>query len=203
MKTPVDPLEAWENEGGALASGSQKLNRSRAEAARLREIFSTVQLREISGVDGRSLSHEEIVQLLPPYGGEHPVKAILIDRQTGKAYGIASGWEAGTSNHHGVDFRSGAITSDMAAQAGPTWRALGNHVEPVGAAFMRKMGMTDGTLYINGRNPCWGTPDGTGCYYNMTEFLAEDSQLTVYNKYGSDSLKSRPDRLFRFRGLPD
>jgi hypothetical protein len=40
---------------------------------------------------------------------------------------------------------------------------LGNHVEAVAAAFMRRMGIITATLHINGRNPCWGTPDVPAC----------------------------------------
>jgi len=178
-------------------------NPSEIEAARLKGIFKEVVLPEITGVDFSTMTPQEIAKLLPSYGGDHPIKAILLDKQTGKAYGAASGWDVDTMMHNGMPFQSGIISPEAAAEAGGSWQGLGNHVEPVAAAFMRKMGITDAEVYINGRNPCWGTPDGTGCYYKLTDFLAEGSKMTVYNKYGSNVIKSRPDRLFNFVGKPD
>ncbi len=65
---------------------------SASHAAKLAEVFRDVDLPEIQGVDFSSMSHEDIAKLLPPYAGKHPMKAILIDKQTGRAYGIASGY---------------------------------------------------------------------------------------------------------------
>jgi hypothetical protein len=98
---------------------------------------------------------------------------------------------------------AGAVTPEMAAQAAGMWNKLGNHAEPVAAAFMRKKEITDVVLYINVRNPCWGQPDGTGCYYRLAEFLAEGSRMKVYNKDGTDFSSARPERKFDFTGLPD
>ncbi len=176
---------------------------SAASAMDLKEIFKDVDLPEITGIDFSKMSHAEIAQLLPSYGGVHPLKGILIDKATGKAYGIASGWDVETLTHNGIPLKSGAISPEAAAQAGGSWTALGNHVEPVAAAFMRKMGSTEGVVYINGRNPCWGTAKAPGCYYKLPEFLAEGSQMSVYNKYGSDFISAWPARKFHFTGLPD
>ncbi len=198
MKRPE--LEAWENEGGAVASGSQVPRRPTAEEDRLGRVFHEVDLPEIQGLNLQGLPHEDIARLLPSYDGEHPIKAFLLDRETGKVYGIASGWDPDTVTHNGMLFRCGAITPEAAAQAGEGWAHLGNHIEPVGAAFMRKMRITGADIYINGRNPCWGTPDGTGCHSWLPALLAEGSQMTVYNKYGSNCLRSRPDRIFDYTG---
>jgi hypothetical protein len=172
-------------------------------AAQLAELFRDVDLPEITGVDFGKMSHLEIANLLPPYGGKHPMKAILIDRQTGKAYGIASGWEEETVMHNGMPFKAGAVSQEAASQAGNSWTVLGNHAEPVAAAFMRKMGIRDVIVYINARNPCWGIPDGTGCFYRLAICLEEGSTMTVYNKDGHDFVSSRPDRKFHFTGLAD
>jgi hypothetical protein len=169
----------------------------------LKEIFKDVDLPEITGIDFSKMSHTEIAKRLPPYGGKHPMKAILIDKQTGKAYGIASGWSEETVLHNGLPLKSGAISQEAAAQAGAPWRTLGNHNEPVAAAFMRKTGIKEAVVYINGRNPCWGSPDGVGCYYRMSTFLEEGSTMIVYNWDRQDFVASRPDRKFHFLGLPD
>lgn len=181
----------------------QPADPNQGEAARLKVVFQEVDLPKIEGASVITLSHAEIVAMLPPYGGPHPMKGLLIDRATGQAYGIASGWEPAELTHNGMTFRAGAMSPETAARAGPNWAALGNHLEPVAAAFMRRLGIAEAVLYINGRNPCWGTPDGTGCFYHMTEFLAEGSRLAVYNKFGSESLPSRPDRKFAFTGAAD
>ncbi len=48
---------------------------------------------------------------------------------------------------------------------------------------MRKEGVTEAILYINGSTPC--VPDGdTGCFFNLKTMLAKGSKLTVYNKNG-------------------
>src|SRR5881394_3603747 len=132
------------------------MNPSESKAAKLKELFAAVELPEIPDVDFRALTPEQIAQMLPPYGGIHATKAILVDRATGKGYGIASGWEADTVTHNGVDYRSGAVSPEVAERAGPDWERLGNHVEAVAAAFLRRTGIADATLHINGRNPCWG-----------------------------------------------
>ena len=105
----------------------------------LHDLFQSVELPEILGVDFSKMGHAEIAKLLPSFGGEHPAKAILIDKQTGKGYGIASGWDPDTIEHNGISFKSGAITPEVAAEAGCPWRILSNHVEPVAAAFMRRI----------------------------------------------------------------
>jgi hypothetical protein len=176
---------------------------SGSRAARLAEIFKEVDLPEITGIDFGATSPEEVAMLLPSYGGKHPLKAILVDRKTGKAYGIASGWDAETVTYNGMEFKAGAVTPEMAVQAGASWEGLGHHVELVAAAFMRKEGITDAVVYINGRNPCWGRADAPGCFYKMSEFLAEGSRMIVFNKYGSNFVNSWPDRKFDFTGLPD
>jgi hypothetical protein len=173
------------------------------ENAMLDELFKYVDLPEIEGIDFGKRSHAEIALLLPAFGGEHPTKAILIDKKTGKANGIASGWDADIVIHEGMQFKAGAIGPEVSAQAGGAWATLGNHVEPVAAAFMRTKGIKEASLYINGRNPCWGVPDGTGCYYRLPVFLAEGSTMAVYNRLGQDFVASRPERTFHFTGLPD
>jgi SCP1.201-like deaminase len=173
------------------------------KAARLKGLFKEIDLPEITGIDLSKMSHAEMAKLLPAYGGPHPIKAILIDKKTGKAYGIASGWEAETITENGRHYKAGAISPEVAVHAGKPWTELGNHVEPVAAAFMRKMGIKEGVVYINGRNPCWGTPDGTGCYYQMSIFLEEGSVMTVYNKWGQDHSTARPERKFNFLGVAD
>ncbi len=177
--------------------------RARRRHEGLARLFNTIELTVIEGIAVSEMRPKDIADLLPPFGGKHPTKAILIDNKTGKAYGIASGWDADTVAHEHLRFTSGAIRPEMAAQAGDSWVALGNHVEAIAAAFMRKAGIDDVTLVINGRNPCWGTPDGTGCFYRMGEFLAEGSRMTVYNQFGLDFIASRRDRIFRFTGLAD
>jgi hypothetical protein len=162
-----------------------------------------VDLPEITGIDLSSLNHQEIVNLLPTYGGRHPTKAILLDKQTGKAYGIASGWEEDTIVYNSLTFKSGAITPDVAARAGRPWVQLGNHTEAVAAAFMRKQGIIQAIVYINGSNPCWGSSTAPGCYYQLSKFLAEGSRMSVYNKFGADFVSSWPDRKFHFTGSPD
>ncbi len=129
------------------------------------------------------------------------MKAILIDLATGRAYGIASGWEAEMIMHNGIPFKAGALSPEIAIQAGGPWTVRGNHAEPVAAAFMRQRGITEAVVYINARNPCWGNPEGTGCYYRLPVFLAEGSKMTIYNKDGHDFIASRPDRTFHFTGL--
>lgn len=177
--------------------------RSVRAAAKLKEIFDDVDLPEIKDIDFSKMSHAEIASLLPACGGKHPMKAILIDTKTGKAYGLASGWEAETVTHGAIEFKAGAVSPEAAAQAGGGWTALGNHVEAVSAAFMRKRESTDGRVYINGANPCWGNARNPGCYYRMKEFLAEGSTMKVYNKHGLDFVASWPDRKFDFTGDSD
>lgn len=166
-------------------------------------LFNSITLPEITGVDFAKLSSVEIANLLPAFGGKHPVKAILLDKQSGRAYGIASGWDEESLVHNGIPFKAGAIGEEIARQAGDPWMMLGNHVEPVAAAFMRRIGITDAVLYINARNPCWGVPDGTGCFFLLPIFLAEGSTLIVYNKLGDDFLASQPDRKFHFVGAAE
>jgi hypothetical protein len=184
-------------------NASSDADASAREAARLRELFKDVELPEIVGIDFSKMNHADIAALLPPFGGKHPTKAILIDRKTGKAYGIASGWEAQTLTHNGMPFRAGVISPEIAAQIGRPWTSLGNHAEPAAAAFMRRRAITDAVVYVNARNPCWGTARDPGCYYRMPTFLAEGSRMSVYNKDGSNFVDSWPDRKFHFTGLPD
>ena len=160
---------------------------------RLQSLFQEVDLPEIKGINFSQMTHLEIIQLLPSYGGKHPMKGIL----------IASGAEAEIVTHNSMSFKSGALSPERAAQAGPNWQALGHHMEAVGAAFMRKKNITDAVLYINGRNPGWGNAQQPGCYYTLLEFLAEGSTLSVYNKFGSDFIGSYPDRKFHFTGIAD
>jgi hypothetical protein len=171
--------------------------------ANLNELFRIVELPEITNVDFSIMNHVQIAKLLPAFGGQHPTKGIFVDTKTGRAFGIASGWDVDMVTHNGMSFQSGAISREIAIQAGEPWTTLGNHVEPVAAAFMRSHGIKDGLLYINGRNPCWGTPDGTGCYYRLPTFLAEGSMMIVYNKEGQDFVASQPVRRFHFVGLPN
>jgi hypothetical protein len=179
------------------------MNPSESKAAKLKELFAAVELPEIPDVDFRTLTPEQIAQLLPPYGGAHPIKAILVDRATGKGYGIASGYEPNMIIHNGIQFISGALSLETAGQASENFKRLRNHAEAIAAAFMRKMHITDATAHINGRNPCWGEASALGCYYHLPELLAEGSKMIVYNKYGADFLKAWPDRLFHFEGLSD
>ena len=179
------------------------MNQSESNAAQLKELFSTVDLPEIPEIDFRTLTPEQIAQLLPPFGGEHPTKAILVDQETGKGYGIASGFKPGTIIINGIPFTSGSLTPETVNQAIDAFRRLGNHAEAVAAAFMRKMGIANATVHINARNPCWGNANALGCYYLLPEMLAEDTRMIVYNKEGFDFSTAWPDRLFHFVGLPD
>jgi len=176
---------------------------SELRATRLKDLLADVDLPAITGIDCSTLSHPEIAALLPRFGGDHPMKGILIDKATGKAYGIASGWIANELSVNGITYKSGSLRPEVAAQAGRNWQELGFHVEPVAAAFMRKMSIADAAVYINGTNPCWGRPLGTGCYYRLSEFLPKGATLSVYNKYGLNHARSSPDRKFHFTGLPD
>jgi hypothetical protein len=197
-------VEVWENEGGATASGAQVLPRSRVERLRLQTLFQEVDLPEIQGIDIQAMSIQQIVQLLPAYGtGGRTMTAILLDRQTGRAYGIASGWESGTVTHNGISFRSGAISQGLAACAGADWQRLGFHMEPVAAAFMRRMGIADAVVVINGSNPCYGTAQRPGCHDLMPVFLDEGSRMVVYNKWGQDHTSTNPSNRFRYIGNPD
>jgi hypothetical protein len=182
---PTDPVEAWENEGGALSPSAQK-------EARLARLFKDVKPPEIAGLDLRGMSPLEIIRLLPRYGGRNPVCAILIDNRTGKAYGLRSGWVREATEFSGIVFQKGNISPEVAGNAGLVWRELGNHVEAQAAASMRSAGTTDADLYINAGNPCYQR--GLGCYYRLPEMLAEGSQLNVINKSGI---------RFSFTGLSD
>ena len=171
--------------------------------AELQALFQGVDLPEVTGLDLAAMTPAEIVSLLPAYGGKHPMKGILVDRQTGKAYGLASGFEPETVTHNGIAFKSGAISPEVAARAGRSWRLLGAHLEAVAAAFMRQRGVREAVVYINGRNPCWGSSKDPGCYWRLPEFLEEEATMTLYNKEGFDYSSARPDRKFNFVGLPD
>jgi hypothetical protein len=152
-----------------------------SKAEILRHLFRDLDLPEVTGIDIRSMSPIVVAGLLPPNGGPHPMKGILLDKNSGKAYGIASGWIADTLSHNRIPFRAGAIPYDVAAQASEPWGSLGSHIKPVAAAFMRKHHILEAIVFINGTNPCWGVPDGTGCYHHMKAFLEEGSTMTVYN----------------------
>src|SRR5438552_949851 len=78
---------------------------SEREASRIRGLFQEVELPEILDVDFRTLTPEQIAQLLPPFGGEHPTKGILVDQGTGKGYGIASGIEPDKVTYNGIAFQ--------------------------------------------------------------------------------------------------
>lgn len=84
LKSPVDPLEIRESEGGALGP-------SQTKETTLARIFQEVKPPEVEGIDLHGRSPQEIVNLLPPYGGKNPVHAILIDNRTGGAFAIRGG----------------------------------------------------------------------------------------------------------------
>jgi hypothetical protein len=165
---------------------------SQQVAARLRDLFRDVNPPEITGIDLRGQIPQEIIQLLPKYGGKNPVYGILVDEATGRAYGLRSGWSLGASTFNGIPFQKGNISNQVAAAAGGPWKDLGNHVEAQAAAFMRKSGITEASLYINSGNPCY--QGGTGCYFRLAEMLAEGSRLKVFNKNV---------KLFLFTGIQD
>jgi hypothetical protein len=108
--------------------------------------FSIHHLPKIEGIDFGSMNHLEIASLLPPYGGKHPMKAILVDQSSARGYGVASGWDAEDIVYHGVPYRAGALTPETAAQAGPSWRRPGNHLEAVASAFMRQAGIAQARI---------------------------------------------------------
>lgn len=187
--------------GNGEGQGPQPLTPSQQEAARLKALFEDVSLLEITGVDLRGKTPQEIVRLLPEMRGDNPVRAILIDVGTGRAYGVRSGWLADpVEEHNGLLFRNGNIGPEVARPAGRVWESLGHHVEAQAAAFMRKVGIAEAVLCINAANPCY--QKGDGCFFRLHEMLAEGAKLTVYNKYGETF--SRKHRWpFSFAGTPD
>ena len=196
-------VEAWEGEGGALATGAQGLSRSRVEAARLRGLFEDVEPVEVTGrinLEGRS--PQDIARMLPRFTtiqqeGGNPAFGLLVENQTGRVFALRSGLSPQIEETvNGIPFRTGTMTRAIAEAAGGVWaqarNPLGAHIEGQTAAFMRAQGITDSTLYINGTTPCHGAK---GCFANLPTMLAEGSRLTVFNKRG---------RQFpTFAGLPD
>jgi hypothetical protein len=193
---PVDPLEAWENEGGALSPSAVK-------EAKLARLFADVEPVEVTGrvnLEGRT--PQEIGQMLPRFTtiqqeGSNPAFGLLVDNRTGRVFALRSGLSPQVQETvNGIPYKTGTMTRATAEAAGGIWgdprRPLGAHIEGQAAAFMRAKGITDATLYINGTTPCLGP---RGCFNNLPTLLAERSTLTVFNKRGR--------QFSTFTGLPD
>lgn len=200
INKPVDPT----NPTGEWIAKDTLLGRT-AEAHRLWKLFSGVELPEITGIDFASMTHAQISKSLPAFSrGSHSVKAILIDRDTGRAFGIASGADLGdVQGSRGMSFGSGRVSASVGNEAGLGWRHLHTHAEAVAAAYMRKADIKNAYLYINAANPCWGSAPLYGCHGNMRTLLAEGSHLRIFNKDGLNATRSRPAELFDYTGLPD
>lgn len=187
--------------------GKRPADASEQEAARLKALFEGVDLPEITGIDLRRKTWQEIAQLLPVYEhyeGNNPVFGVLIDAKTGKAYALRSGWVRDPElNHNGIPFQNGNLSLQVAQQAGEVWEDLGSHVEAQVSAFMRKREITEMILYINAGNPCY--LGGIGCYFRLPKMLAVGSKLTVFNRCGRSFATTRlgEKRNFSFVGEPD
>ncbi|MFO0865016.1 MAG: polymorphic toxin-type HINT domain-containing protein [Gemmataceae bacterium] len=191
--------------GKELARGSQSDIRKFADAnshtiideasnARFQKIFKDVELPEIPG-NYAGKTPQEIAALLPEMkpifirqGGKticlEPMTGVLVDRATGKAYSVMSGWKgSGTTTEGGVTFKPGALKQGVAAEAGGVWKDLGSHLEGQSTAFMHATGMTAADLYISGTTPC--LRGGVGCFYRLNEMLPAGSQLTVHGRNGT------------------
>jgi len=161
---------------------------SEAEAARLKAIFSEVELAEID-LDFSEKSPTEIVADFPqaePFfirSGDRMIAltdchAIMVDKKTGKAYAIVSGWNPKKSR---ADERyQSAMDKKAAKEAGDTWKSLGDHVEGQTAAFMRNKDIDEAELHINFTTPC--LRKGEGCYHKLPEMLPPSAKLTVFTK---------------------
>jgi hypothetical protein len=169
-------------------SGNSDVRRS----DRLTELFKEVDPIEITDIDFRGKTPQEIVYFLPKFtemqaGSANPAFGILMDPATGRAWGLRSGLSPLTvETIKGIRYRCGTMTNEVVTAAGGAWFGaevpLGAHVEGQAAAFMRKMSITKAVLYINAGTPC--KQDGVGCFYQLPEMLAEGATLLVYNKRG-------------------
>lgn len=176
---------------------------SQQRAARLKRLFQNVEPVEIIGsIDLHGKSPQEIARVLPRFTaiqeeGGNPAFGILSDPKTGRAWSLRSGFSPESVERiKGIPFKSGTMTPEVAEAAGGVWSQsglpLGAHIEGQGAAFMRRMDITDAVMYINGGTPC--QRGGRGCLFKLPELLAEGSTLSVFNKNG---------RQFLFTGKAD
>jgi hypothetical protein len=183
-----------------LADGS---GASQQRAARLKGLFKDVEPVEITNsIDLRGKSPQEIARMLPRFTavqreGENAAFGILVDPKTGRAWSLRSGFSPDVvETVNGIPFKSGTMSREVAEAAGGAWSQpglpLGAHIEGQGAAFMRRMDITDAIMHINGSTPC--QRGGRGCSFKLPDLLAEGSTLTVFNKNG---------RPFSFTGTAD
>jgi hypothetical protein len=188
------------NDIDQLADGS---GASQERATRLKGLFKDVEPIEITGaIDLSGKTPQEIARLLPRFTtlqqvGVNPAFGILVDPKSGRAWALRSGFAPETvETLNGLPFKSGTMTRDVAQAAGGAWGdrqvPLGAHLEGQGAAFMRKMDISEAALFINGSTPCRN--NGQGCFFRLPELLAEGSTMTVFNKNG---------RAFPFTGTAD
>lgn len=162
-------------------------------SARLRDLFAAVDPLEVTElVDLAGRTAAEIAQLLPRFTtvqqeGTNPAFGLLVDPRSGRAWSLRSGFDpTSVETFNGIPYRSGTMTRETAHGAGGPWAQervpLGAHVEGQAAAFMRKAGLLEAVLYINGSTPCRN--GGIGCFYRLPELLPEGATLLVYNKNG-------------------
>lgn len=183
-------------DGIGNGESQRPLTPSEQEAARLKALFQSVEPIEITGLDLTGKTPQEIARLLPRFTtleeeGGNPACGILVDVQTRRAFAFRSGYSPDKDETlTGITFKRGTMTKDLAATAGPIWKALGSHVEGQAAAFMWKTGILEAILYINASTPCRGQ-NNVGCLYLLPVMLPPGASLSVYNKNG---------RLFPFSG---
>jgi len=72
----------------------------------------------------------------------------------------------------------------VSVSAGDAFKGLYFHVEAMAAGYMRKHGIQEATLYINGSTPCLGKIPGQGCYNQLSFMLERGAKLTVVDKSG-------------------
>jgi hypothetical protein len=140
---------------------------SKQRSDRLKRVFRDVDPIEITGiVDLQGKNPQEIARILPKFTtiqekGGNPSFAILTDPKTGRAWSLRSGFSPEiVETFNGMKFKTGIMTKDVAQTAGGSWaqrdNPLGAHVEGQAAAFMRKMEISEGVLYINSSTHCKG-----------------------------------------------
>jgi hypothetical protein len=113
-----------------------------------------------------------------------------VDTKTRKAYGFQSGLNAGETAHAGIIYCRGTLSSVAIENTTMDFVTLEAHIEPQVCAFMRKHGIAEGSLYINGSTPCLGP---IGCNQNLPSMLPTNSRLRVSGTGSHGLYLGQPD----------
>jgi hypothetical protein len=166
---------------------------SEAETARLKGVFQGMHdPAEIQGVNFEGKTPGEIQKMMPAYDekAQNPMFGIFVDAKTGKAYGFQSGLNPGETTLGEITYRRGTLSSVEIENTSMDFVTLEAHIESQVSAFMRKYGIIEGNLFINGSTPCLGP---IGCNQNLPSMLPPNSKLGVYGTGSHGVYFGQPD----------